>query len=135
MSSEKETLDIFGQFLMEHLRDRAMLFYENLEQGNWKGYQRLQAEIALLTPEQKELVRKCVTLSIDDAIHNFLFLLHQTADNYADFHRKEDSIQILVDGQDITGLTDYVHWHLFSTDFEKGWLDKYSQYENFVGTE
>ena len=73
------SLDKFGRFLMENLRDRAINNYEGLASFKWKApaLAALQHDLSTLTPEQRMIVRRCVFESIDAGIHDFLFKLQE----------------------------------------------------------
>jgi hypothetical protein len=117
------TLDKFGKFLVEKCRDKGIYCTEQLLHARWKAphLQSIQAELALLTQSQKEVVRKATILSIDSAIHDFLFALQERADF-------ENDIQIIVDNKNIVEISDGIHGEPYS---EEGWYTKFSKYETF----
>ncbi len=119
MDTENQ-LDKFGKFLVEHLRDKGIRKAEGLLIDEYKApaLLNLQADLYELSENQKELVKKTVTICIDSAIHDFLFALQEKADF-------ENDIQIMVDGQNIVELSDGIHGEAYS---DEGWYAKYSKY-------
>ena len=119
MKTENQ-LEKFGKFLVENLRDKGIRKAERLLKDEFRApaLLNLQADLYELLEEQKELVKKTVTICIDSAIHDFLFALQERADF-------ENDIQILVDGQNIVALSDGIHGEAYS---DEGWYAKYSKY-------
>src|ERR1700731_3613448 len=123
MDAEKQLLDFFGSFLMQHLRDQAGRFYELMLQGKGEEYSpELSAFLISLPSEQQEWIKQCVLLSMDNSLHNFLFQIGQFFDQDLP---NEDAIQMLVNGQDIVPLSDDISAELFG---QNGWIRKYSQF-------
>ncbi len=118
----REPLDEFGRVLMEHLRDKAIGFYDILAQGQWKApaLQELQSELGQLDEQQRTIIRRCVMLSVDNALHDFLFRIQEDTDC-----SDEGRIQIVVNSVNIATLSDGLHGELFG---ESGWMSKYSAY-------
>ncbi len=121
MDEESKVLDVFGQFLMTSLRDQALDFTLRLTQGEWKApaLSAIQRALVAWDGEHKELVRHCVALALDDALHSFLFQLGEQAEH----------IQVIVDGKNITACTDYLHWK-WKPFGEEGWVAQYSRFKN-----
>lgn len=123
-SSNREPLDKFGQFLVEHLRDQGIDFCEMLASRDWHspGLQTLQKDFATLGDEQKSIVYRCVMTAMDSAIYDFLSCLHERA-------KTQNDIQIVVDGQNIETLSNQLgaalHYQLFGED---GWQARFSKY-------
>ncbi len=111
----------FGQFLMNNLRDAPFDFFDKLMIGYWKAnvLQDIQNELKQLTPDQKDLLRKCVAATMDTAIHDFLIALEENNVTTKD-------IQILVDGDDIVLKSKNLHKELNGED---GWFAKFSRYK------
>jgi len=110
------TLDKFGQFLVEHLRDKGIYFGDELLKSQWKApaLQKIQKELGALSDYQRTIIHQTIVLTIDNAIHDFLFALQDT-----------DDIQICVDGKNIVELSDGIHGESYSED---GWNARYSKY-------
>ncbi len=120
MAEDRATLDKFGRFIMENLRDPALERYDGLARGHQKApsLAQLQADLQSLSEEQRAIVRRCVVSAVDSAIHDFLFKLQEVADF-------EDDIQVLVDGKNVVRLSDGIHGELFGED---GWQARYSKF-------
>jgi hypothetical protein len=112
--------DRFGLFIMTKLRDRAIRTVDVLLAGEGKApsIQQLQNELAALTKDQKDLIRRCVIDSVDDAVHDFLFALQEQTDD-------ELGIAVLVDGENPAQLSDGLQGELFG---EEGWMARFSKF-------
>lgn len=124
---DTDKLQTFGQFLVEHLRDRALTFFNNLitHTDRYPTLQvQLRTEISPWNATQRDLIRQCLTLAVDAAIHDFLFQLGEQAENHGD-RSAEHRIQILCDGIDITSLSDGIHGEAYGED---GWIATYSAF-------
>lgn len=113
-------LDKFGKFLVDHLRDKGINYAELLLKGHWKApsLQNIQEELGKLSGPQKEVVKQAIVSSIDTAIHDFLFALHEQADF-------DNGIQIIVDGENVVELSDGIYGEAYTNE---GWYAKYSKY-------
>ena len=116
----KQSLDIFGEFLVKNLRDKGIGNTETLLSNKSKSPSNLkiQTEIGQFNEPQKDLIKEIVIKSIDVAIHDFLFSLQELADF-------ENNIQISVNGKNIVELSDGIHGESYS---ENGWNAKFSKY-------
>ncbi|KAF2081925.1 DUF6547 family protein [Flavobacterium sharifuzzamanii] len=116
----KQSLDIFGEFLVKNLRDKGIENTETLLNHKSKAPSnlKLQTEISQFNESQKELIKEIVIKSIDVAIHDFLFSLQELADF-------QNNIQISVNGENIVELSDGIHGESYS---ENGWNAKFSKY-------
>ena len=114
------TLDKFGQFIVEHLRDSGIDFGDILLKKQWKApaLQNIQKELGNLSDHQKTIIHKAIVLTIDHAIHDFLFALQET-----------DDIQISVNGKNIVELSDGIHGESYTED---GWNARFSKFEPSV---
>lgn len=117
---EKESLDRFGEFIVTNLRDKAIEHYDMLEKGLLKapGFQKLQKELGKFTPQQRDVVRRCVINTVDDGIYNFLYAIQELVDS-------ENDIQIVVRGKIIAEISDGLHGESYAED---GWNCKFSNY-------
>jgi hypothetical protein len=117
---EDRALDHFGVFLASHLRDRAIEGFDLLAKGQWKApaLQALQADLADLSPAQREIARRAVIECIDGAIHDLLFALQEQADF-------ENRITVSVDGLDVVKASDGIHGEPYG---EEGWYARFSKY-------
>ena len=121
----KNDLNSFGKFLVENLRDKGIFYAEGLLDGRWKApaLQDIQSGLSGLSAAEKQVVRKAVISTIDSAIHDFLFALQEQADF-------DNTIQILVNGNNIVEISDGIHGESFSED---GWNAKFSKHESLEG--
>jgi hypothetical protein len=112
--------DKFGKFIITKMFDEAIGAYDGLARSHWKAptLQQLQADLAALTPEQRDIVRQCVIEAIGSALHSFLFALGEA-------HDFGEGIALLVDGVNIVEQSDGLHGEPYGPD---GWLAKYSKY-------
>jgi len=116
-----ETLNKFGKFLVENLRDSGINFSEGLLINHWKAQEliSLQNDLQSFSDNQKDIVRRVVVRTIDRAIHDFLFAIAEQADF-------DNEIQIMVDNKNIADISDGLAGELYSED---GWFTKFSKYE------
>ena len=114
----KMLLDKFGKFIVENLRDKGIDFGEKLLTSKWKApaLQNIQTELNNLSDSQKDIVKQAIISSIDTAMHDFLFALQEVND-----------VKILVDGENIVGLSDGIHGEAYS---DEGWYARYSKFKN-----
>jgi hypothetical protein len=120
MASDYESLEKFGEFIVDHCRDRGISYAEGLLRNHWKSpsLQALQSQLGKLSETDKEAFRKAIVSTIDTAIHDFLFAIQERSDS-------EDDIQIIVDGVNVAKVSDGLHGEAFS---DEGWYAKYSKY-------
>ena len=90
-------VDKFGELVVTNLRDSALNFFEGLASRHWKSHESLQAALAKMTPKQLEIIRQCVTASLDYGIHHFLFALGVAYD-------AKLGIEVMVDGKNVAEL-------------------------------
>lgn len=112
--------DKFGAFLMAKLRDATIDHADALLAAHWKapGLQSLQDELRRLTPEQRDIVRRCVVTAVDSGLHDFLFALSEE-------HDAGDKIVVLVDGQNVAAQSDGLHGEPFT---DEGWFVRFSKH-------
>ena len=113
-------LDKFGKFLMSNLRDNAISKLNTLFEGGSKApaLQELQNSLKSINDEEKEILKKAFTNSLDTGLHDFLFSLHESTEN-------NEGIELIVNGKNVTELSDGLQGELFTED---GWLSKYSAF-------
>jgi len=116
-----ETLNKFGKFLVENLRDSGINFLEGLLSSHWKSKESiiLQTDLQSFTDKQKNIVRQVVVRVIDRAIHDFLFAVSEQVDF-------DNDIQIKVDKKNIVDISDGLAGEIYGED---GWFTKFSKYE------
>jgi hypothetical protein len=116
----EDSLDKFGKFIVENLRDHAINYAELLLKNHWRAPSLLdlQAQLGNFSADQKETVKATVIATSDRAIHSFLIKLQERA-NF------ENEIQIIVNGENVVELSDGIHAEAYS---DEGWYAKYSKY-------
>jgi hypothetical protein len=106
---------------MTKLRDEAIDYFDRLAAGWWKaaGTKALQDDLAGLTPEQRDVARRCVIAALDHGLHSFLFALSEG-------ESPGGGATVTVAGCDVAEQSDGLHGELFGDD---GWFAKFSRYE------
>ena len=112
-------LDRLGKLVIQSLRDESFEFFEQLTQGHWEApsLQKLQRDVRSLSPEQLEIVRRCVRSAVDEGIHSFLFALQEACE--------KKKLELRIQGDDVLDLTDGLHGELFTED---GWQARFSKF-------
>ena len=113
-------VDKFGQLLVTSLRDGALGFFDGLARGHLKSpsTRRLQADLARLSLEQREIVRRCVVACVDRGVHDFLFALGEA-------HEFGRGISVVVGGKDIAELSDGLQGEPYG---DRGWVAKFGKH-------
>jgi len=121
MSENREKLENFGKFLMDNLRDPAILYAEKLLNEEWTSskLKDLQSSFAQFSEDQKKIILTCVIQSIDNGIHDLLFAFQE---NYT---THTSDIKIFVDDTNLESISDGLNGEIFG---EEGWRAKYSKY-------
>jgi hypothetical protein len=122
-----KVLQKFGQLLVSEVRDEAIDKYEMIATGTMKSVSatELHSKLTNFTEDQLSIVREIVVSSIDDVIHNFLWMLEQ----------HDDDVDLLCswngdsDKENIRKLSDGLSGEIYTED---GWIAKFSSYkENY----
>jgi hypothetical protein len=113
-------LDAFGRFVTANLRDKAFDTADQLLEGRSKAPRRskLQADLARLTAEQRDVARRLVRSAVDSAIHDFLFALQEIND-------RDQSIQVLARGANVAAKSDGLQGE---PSGDQGWDAKFSRH-------
>ncbi len=122
-----EILEKFGQVLISEVRDETIDKFQMIASGSMKSVPALELHRKLNTfsEDQLSVIRQVVVSSIDDVVHNFLWMLEQHEDDIVlscgeDKSSKKENVMELSDG--ISG-------EIYTDD---GWIAKYSNYkENY----
>jgi hypothetical protein len=110
-----DTLEPFGRLLVTQSRDVAIRHFDLLSQGHYVAvsWKPLQDEIAALSEEQRELLRRCVVSSIECGLESFLQAI------------REGEVAISVAGQELAESD----VNLANMMWDKGgWISRYSEY-------
>jgi hypothetical protein len=115
-----ESLDKFGAFFVQNLRDRMFDDLEGLLRGEWKApaIQELQDRVRGLGDAERQMLRDLVEHITTTGMHDLLFALQEQAD-------AGGAIRVLVDGNEVAKFSDGLHGEIFGDD---GWIVRYSRY-------
>jgi hypothetical protein len=113
-------LDRFGKFVIEYLRDAPLDRLEQLLAGEMKSpdLQQLQQGLRDLDQETVALVRKCVEVILNAALHGFLFALAENND------RKGDVV-VMAEGVNVATKSDGLQGEPYGN---RGWIAKLSRH-------
>ena len=122
MPTEKESLDYFGQFLMENYRDRALKTLEIAINKKWKGesLQEFQDFLQTLPVSQQKVLSGGFQAIIDGALHDLLFNLQEE-------NLIASRIKIFVDEHDVIQMSDGIYGEQYG---KNGWIEKFSMYKD-----
>jgi hypothetical protein len=117
-----ELLEKFGQILMNEVRDEAIDKYEMIVSGQMRSASALEfsKKLSALDDEYQSLVRDIVVSSIDDVLHNLLWMIE----------RHEDDVELTYsDGKckiNINEVSDGLSGEVYTAD---GWISLFSKYK------
>ncbi|EFP97769.1 hypothetical protein [Vibrio caribbeanicus] len=124
MTNDK-LLEKFGQILMTEVRDKAIEKYEMIVSGRMKSAAAIEfnKQLSALSDDQLSLIREVVVNSIDDAIHNFLWVIEQ----------HEDHVELIcsegASKANMNDISDGLSGEIYT---ENGWIALFSKYkENY----
>lgn len=119
-----EPLDKFGEFFVQNLRDKMLHNLEMMLSGGRKApdLQELQVKLSGLTDAQKQTVRELAEQITTAGMHDLLFAIAEPG----------GAVRVLVDGQDVAGLSDGLHGEIFGDD---GWITRFSKYPSEIEIE
>ena len=115
-----QSLDKFGEFVIKNLLDQGIDKFKRLSNGEIEApsLQGLQQDSQSFNAKDMEVVQRLIVEIMTSTTHDFLYALQERAE------LKED-IQITVDNNSITELSDGIQGELFS---DNGWIKRYSSY-------
>ena len=115
-------LDKFGALFVQNLRDSILHKWEMLLRGDWTAPELLELQNHFshsgFTEEQIQVLRDVLEYLITTGMHDLLFTIQEQAD-------ADSSFKVLVDGQEITKLSDGLHGEIFGED---GWIVRFSKF-------
>lgn len=124
MTNDK-LLEKFGQILMTEVRDEAIEKYEMIVSGRMKSTPAIEfnKKLSALSDDQLSLIREVVVNSIDDVIHNFLWMVEQ----------HEDDVELIcsegASKANMNEVSDGLSGEIYTDD---GWIALFSKYkENY----
>lgn len=112
-------LDEFGQFVVLHLFDNALVQMELLLRGQIRepDAQLLQERVRRLDRDAVETLRKIVADTLVVALHDLLFAIQESHDN-------QTGLEIMVNGVNVAEATDGLQGELLGSD---GWIQRFSR--------
>ena len=113
-------LDKFGKFIVNRLRDAAMdrCFWLQSARLREPVVQQLQEDLQNMTPQQKDMLTRCVMRVVDGALHEVLCGIQES-------HDVGQGIEVLVDGDNIAQLSGMLHGNILGPE---GWIARFSKY-------
>lgn len=113
-------LDLFGQSVVEEVRDVTIRDWDCIIVGKAKGVtaDAVKEKLALLTKEQLETLVWMLPKVVDSTIHNFLLMFDKSKEIDLKVNTKEGIIERLQEE------TDGLYGELYS---KRGWISRYSK--------
>jgi hypothetical protein len=114
------SLDKFGAFFVQNLRDRMLYKLETLLRGHSKAPDllKLQSQLSDFSDEQKQVLHDAVEEVITSGMHDLLFAIQEQSD-------ADGAFKVLADGEEVAKLSDGLHGEIFGED---GWIARFSKY-------
>lgn len=108
-------LENFGEAFTYEVRDNTIEIFEKIFDGTMKGMtaQNVRDKISIFNEDQKKILLWLVSKSIDQCMHNMLFMLEE-----------HEEIEMLYNSQNIAEESDGLSGELYTED---GWIEKYSR--------
>ena len=118
------TLDNFGEIIIKNFFDKGLDRFEELRNRKLKSFSALELSDKLdqFSIQQLETIEKLIFNVMQSATHDFLYFTQEESD-------LNNWFKILVNQENVAEHSDGLHGELFG---EKGWLSKYSQYNNKI---
>lgn len=119
-SRKQALLDALGKFFMDRYMDRGIADLDDLCAGRWKapGRAQLQADIAALDENAKDVLRHTVLVVLDTALHDLLFGFQEEYD-------RGGRISLRIDGEEAAALSDGLQGEPYG---DNGWRAKFSKH-------
>ena len=119
-----DSLDKFGHFTVTTLYDSGLEKFYSLANNKLKSPSTENLRVALqkMTPKQIEIIKQLVLSVLNASIHDFLFAIQER-------NELEGDIKILVDGKNVSDLSDGLNGELYSSD---GWINKFSEFSKNI---
>ena len=113
-----DALEKFGEVIAKDLRDSGISRYLDIESGCLKSESAIQLhdELSSFNDDQKKIIRKIITTTIDASVHDFLFAIAE----------EKNGICVNVSSQNVNELSDGLQGEIFTED---GWFEKFSKYK------
>ena len=117
-----ESLDKFGNLIVENLRDKQIDWFRGLIQGKWRSQEskELHDKLSKLTQEEKQVVADVLEKVLEKSMHDFLFAIQESNDI-------DSGLKVFMDGENVAELSDGLHGEIFTED---GWIERFSRYKS-----
>lgn len=117
-----ESLDKFGNLIVENLRDKQIDWFRGLIQGKWRSQEskELHDKLSKLTQEEKQVVADVLEKVLEKSMHDFLFAVQESNDI-------DSGLKVFMDGENVAELSDDLHGEIFTED---GWIERFSRYKS-----
>lgn len=124
-SMTNKVLDRFGKILISEVRDEVIDKYQMIVSGTMKSQEAINLHNTLIssfTDNQIDIVRNIMISIVDDAIHNYLWMLEQHEDDIVMLCSQDNGL----DKEDIVKLSDGLSGEIYTED---GWIARYSRHK------
>jgi hypothetical protein len=121
MNHSNQLLDIFGQFLMEKVRDETIEHWEKVTKGSMNDTESKEIfkSLSTFTPEQMEMIRKLLPGIVDTALHYLLWSMEENENMKWVVKFKESEVNI-------AEISDGLAGELYTED---GWKHRFSKFK------
>ncbi|EEE44884.2 hypothetical protein [Roseibium alexandrii] len=120
--TQYDPLDQFGELFISAVRNRTQWAYRQIENGSIRVEKNRHDTIQALasSPEHKEKLRQIVEATIDDCLHEFLFMLENNYDTLELLFKASDGSVI-----NVAETSDGLCGELYTED---GWIEKFGSH-------
>ena|SRR5579871_3643698 len=117
---EREALDTFGRFLMEQVRDRAIILSDKTMTGEMKGdyTKSLHEMFATFNPKQWDAAQKLIPIAVDWTIYSLLCMFDQQQEFAIVAYTRDGIVPSLSEASDALPSELYL---------EDGWIARFSK--------
>lgn len=125
--TKDELLEKFGQIMISEVRDEAIDKFQMIAAGKMKSELAvsLHEKLNAFSENERDVIRSVVVSSIDDVIHNFLWMLEQHEEDVNLFCKEDEDSG----AENVRELSDGLSGEIYTED---GWIAKFSHYkENY----
>ena len=120
---DNAVLEKFGRIAMTEVRDEAISKFEMILSGKMKSDSAimLHEKLSGFSDADRDIIKHTLVSSIDDVIHNFLWMFEQHEDDLKLLCRNDGK----ADWTDVEESSDGLAGELYTED---GWIAKFSQF-------
>ncbi len=119
-----EILNLFGEALIEAVRDTVYRQFEKISKGELKSETSLvlYEELKHFNKNEKKIANKIVLDTIDSTLHYFLWMVERSEDFDLMFIKSKEAISLREISDGLCGA-------LYT---EEGWIQKFSKYPPYI---